>query len=385
MPAPCAAPPLIRPPAPIGMLSLRTLATAALSLAALTAPASAQVCPSPTNTFWKNDSLPDAPSGPISVSVIPGLCEGEGAANVFTLDPGMPLQRVTQVVCPFGAASGASGFTASVNVQVFDGVTFSGPSNTPTLGPKVFDFAQDLGSSLQVTSTSLNVFDLSPYDVQVGASGMGNFVVAFIMEINPSGNCASGFNANFFTDNSQFGFNCDPNVTPPKTSLMNILGQGWVDVSKATVTGIPICPFFYAGVWAIRACTEDAGPANPLFVSASPTTIPIGSFTSLTFHAPGFEGEPYIAGAAFNTAPGLPTPYGVVPLANDVLLNLSLNTPSVFLNFKGVIGATGTAPGLILVPSNPAYAGLTFHVAFASLPTDGSPWGISAPLQLTVQ
>jgi hypothetical protein len=369
-------------PFSLGMFKIHHLAGAFLLLASA---ASAQVCPSPTNSFWKNDHLPNNPQGPLTISVIPGLCEGEGAANVFTLLPGMPLQRVTQVVCPFGASSGANGFTASVNVQVFDGVSFSGPQNTPTLGPKVFDFAADLGSSLQVTSTGLNVFDLTQYNVVVGQSGLGNFVVAFTMEFNPNGNCASGFNANFFTDNTQFGFQCDANITPPKTSLMNILGQGWVDVSKATVTGIPICPFFFAGIWAIRACTENAGPVNPLFVTASPTQIPFGSFSSLTFHAPGYEGSVYLAGAAFNTTPGLPTPYGVVPLANDVLLNLSLNTPSVFVNFSGVIGAAGTAPGLILVPNNPGYAGLSFWVAFVAIPQNGDPWGLSDPLQLTVQ
>ena len=138
-------------------------------------------------------------------------------------------------------------------------------------------------------------------------------------------------------------------------------------------------------VWAIRACTENAGPANPLYVSANPTTIGVGSFSNLTFHAPGFENEPYLAGAAFGTSPGLPTAYGVVPLNNDVLLNLSLNTPSVFLNFQGLIGPGGTSPGLILVPNNPAYSGLSFWVAFVALPTGGAPWGTSSPLQLMVQ
>ena len=74
-----------------------------------------------------------------------------------------------------------------------------------------------------------------------------------------------------------------------------------------------------------------------------------------------------------------------MPLANDVLLNLSLNTPSVFVNFSGVIGAAGTAPGLILVPNNPGYAGLAFWVAFVAIPQNGDPWGLSDPLQLTVQ
>ena len=228
--------------------SLRTafLSAAALVVAslAMTAGASAQSCPGVGQTFWKNDTLPDVPTGPISVSVIPGLCEGEGAATVFNLIPGSPLQKMTQVVVPFGSAGGASGATAAVNLQIFDGVTFSGPQNTPTLGPLVFDLSTATGSNLQVTSTALNAFDLSSFNVTVGASGLGNFVVAFIMEINPNGSCATGFTSNFFTDNSQVGFFCNPVITPEKTSLMLIQGQGWTDGAKATVSGVSLCPFF---------------------------------------------------------------------------------------------------------------------------------------------
>lgn len=347
----------------------------------------AQACPSTTDTFWKVDTLPDIPQGQMTISVIPGLCEGEGAANVFTLPPGTPLQRLTQVVAPFGAAGGTNGFTASVNVQVFDGVSFSGALNTPTLGPKVFDLGADYSSSMQVTSTGLNVFDMTPYNVVVGGSGMGNFVVAFIMEINPNGNCTSGYNANFFTDNSQPGFfGCDPVITPPKTSLMYILGQGWVDTSKATVTGVPICPLFYAGIWGIRACTEDAGPVNPLQVSATPNPIPVGGFTNLTFTAPGYEGMPYLAAASFGNSPGTPTASGVVPLNFDGLLTLSLALPTVFVNFSGVISpTTGTAPGLIFIPNDPTLTGTSFYVGFITIPPAPALWGISSSTQLTIQ
>jgi hypothetical protein len=371
-------------------LARRSLVAALVAGAAvlsLTPDASAQACPGANDTFWKVDTLPDIPQGQMTISVIPGLCEGEGAANVFTLPPGTPLQRLTQVVAPFGAAGGTSGFVASVNVQVYDGVTFSGPFNTPTLGPKVFDLGADFASNMQVTSTGLNVFDMSPYNVTVGASGLGNFVVAFIMEVNPNGNCTSGYNANFFTDNSQPGFfGCDPVITPPKTSLMFILGQGWVDVNKASVGGIQICPLFYAGIWGIRACTEDAGPVNPLTVSAVPNPVTVGGFTSLTFTAPGYAGVPYLAAASFGNSPGTPTASGIVPLNFDGLMTLSLALPTVFVNFAGVISpTTSTAPGLIFIPNDPTYVGISFYVGFITLPPAPALWGISDSLKITIQ
>lgn len=390
---PCASAPTRSSPAPLPAMpptsTLRTtLAGAALSLLALVAlaPSSlAQTCPGVTDTFWKNDTLPDNPSGSFGISVIPGLCEGEGAATVFNLVPGTPLQKLTQVVCPFGSAGGASGATALVNVQVFDGVTFSGPANTPILGPKVFDLGADFGNSMQVTSTGLNVLDMSNYNVTVGASGTGNFVVAFVMEFNPNGNCATGFTSNFFTDNSAPGFFCNPAITPEKTSLMYILGQGWTDASKAAVTGVPLCPFFYAGIWAIRACTEDAGPVNPLQVTVAGSPVPPGGFVNLTFNAPGFQGVPYVAACSFGNTPGTPTASGVVPLNFDALMSLSLSAPTVFVNFVGVVSPTGTAPGLIFIPNDPAYSGISFYVGFITLPPAPTPWGISDSAQIVIQ
>lgn len=361
-----------------------TYAASAIALGlALGAPASAQTCAG--QTFWKNDNLPDNPAGALSISVIPGLCEGEGIGTVFNLAPGSPLQRVTQVVCPFGSAGGASGATAAVNVQIYDGVTFSGANNVPTLGPLVFDLAVDTGNSMQVTSTALNVFDMTNYNVNVGASGLGNYVVAFVMEINFNGNCDNGFTSNFFTDNSSPGFFCNPAITPPLTNLMLIQGQGWTDASKATVQGFPLCPLFYAGNWAIRACTTDAGPVNPLQVAVQGSPVAPGGFVNLTFKAPGFQGVPYIAAASLGNTPGINTVYGNVPLNNDPLMQLSFNQPGVFFNFSGVVGPTGESPGIVFVPNNPALTGLSFYVAFITLPPAPAGWGISDSALITIQ
>jgi hypothetical protein len=369
---------------PSQLRSALSCAAAALTLGfALGVPASAQTCAG--QTFWKNDNLPDNPTGSLSISVIPGLCEGEGIGTVFDLAPGSALQKITQVVCPFGSAGGASGAVAAVNVLIYDGVTFSGAANTPSLGPLVFDLAADTGNNMQVSSTALNVFDMTNFNVSVGASGLGNYVVAFVMEININGNCDNGFTSNFFTDSSSPGFLCNPAITPPLTNLMLIQGQGWTDASKAMVQGFSLCPLFYAGNWAIRACSEDAGPVNPLQVAVQGSPVAPGGFVNLTFKAPGYQGVPYVAAASLGNTPGIPTQFGLIPLNNDFLMQLSFNLPNVFFNFSGLVGPTGESPGIIFVPNDPALSGLDFYVAFITAPPAPAPWGISDAAKISIQ
>lgn len=217
--------------------------------------ATAQICPNATDTFWKNDTLPQVPGAAVGVSIIQGLCENEAAGSVFTLPTSMGPQQLTKAAVGFGHASGSGGFNAVVNLEIYDGVTWNG--QLPILGPKVFDFAIDLSANIQVFSHAINEVDLSAYNIVVGNHPSRSFVVAWRMGINPNGACASGFPANFFTDNGSVGFPCD---TIPQKNLIDITGQGWRDAAFATVTGVPLCPFFFDGNWAIRTCTKDAGP-----------------------------------------------------------------------------------------------------------------------------
>lgn len=237
------------------MIPIRPVVSVAVAIVALTGLAQGQACNTAQSTFWKNDLLPQFPSGSTAVSVIPGLCEGEGAASVFTLPPGSSAKVLEKVAVGFGANGGIGGFQALVNVEIYDGITWSG--NTPILGPKVFDFEQDYSSSFTVTSHGINELDLSSYNVVVG-NGTTGFVVAFRMSFNPNGSCQSGFNANFFTDNPSFTFTCN---TPAKKNLIFIQGQGWRDPKFAMVGGFSLCPLYYNGNWAIRACTSDVAPA----------------------------------------------------------------------------------------------------------------------------
>lgn len=342
--------------------------------AALSAPAQAQLCPDPAHVHYQNDILPQVPGGPLPVAVIQGLCPGEACGSVFTLQTAGP-EKLTQVACPFTGPTGLpTGAVATVNLLVFDNVTFNG-AGVPDMSNKVFDMNADTGNSLQISDGGLNTFDVSNLNITVSGP---KFVVAFVMNINPNGQCATGYQTNFFTDNTP----CSA-----ETSLMLIQGQGWVDASKATVSGFSLCLFgFYNGDWVIRCCTEPIG--NPLNVTVIGSPALPGQFVNLIFNAPGYAGKLYVAGAAGTTTTGIPLPpHGTFPLDFDPLLNLSVfgGGGGIFGNFIGQVGPLGTAPGLITLPLN-APPGIEFWVAFVVFdPLDpGAPWGISSASKVEI-
>ncbi|MBL8754245.1 MAG: hypothetical protein JNK15_13165 [Planctomycetes bacterium] len=240
-----------------------------LSVLGSLVPAAAQGCAS--GTFWKRDTLPVSPTGLTAVSVIQGMCEGESAGVVFEMPANMPVQRITQVVAPWGAALGVGGFQAALDLEVYDGVSFSGAN--VNMGNLVFSLSQAATANMQVQSHALNTLDTSTYNIIVGAAppngspAVRRFAICFRCDLNlhPSGTCATGYPANFFTDNSQtpsFPFTCNNSITPQRTSIIEIQGQGWRDAALATVTGISLCPIYYSGIWCIRCCSEDAFPAQ---------------------------------------------------------------------------------------------------------------------------
>ncbi|MFY9342194.1 MAG: hypothetical protein WAT39_06885 [Planctomycetota bacterium] len=249
------------------MLSVRSALV--LSLLGAAAPALAQGCAT-AGTFWKRDTLPVTPSGLTAVSVIQGMCEGESAGVVFEMPASMSVQRITQVVAPWGAALGVNGFQALLDVEVYDGVSFSGAN--VNMGTLVFSLSQAATANMQVQSHGLNVLDTSTYNIIVGAAPptapgpVRRFAICFRCDFNghPTGSCAGGWPANFFTDNSQqptFPFTCNNVITPQRTSIIEIQGQGWRDAALASVTGIQLCPIYYSGIWCIRCCSQDAFPA----------------------------------------------------------------------------------------------------------------------------
>jgi hypothetical protein len=348
-----------------------------------------QACPSATDYFWKRDALPGIlPQIPTGVSVIQGICEGESAAVVFEVPPGMPPQQLTQVVAPWGAQGGVGGFSALLDLEVYDGVTFSG--GIPNMGTQVFSLT-GAGSSMQASSHGLNALDVTAFNIVVGTSPVSRkFAIAFRIDLNnhPTGSCANGWPANFFTDNAtQFSTFCNPTITPPQTSLIQITGQGWRDAATATVSGVPLCPIFYAGVWVIRACSRDAAPANPFqVVPLSPLPVTAPNTLILRFDLPGFQGFPYVAAASLGTMPGIATPFGTIPLNQDLLFDYSLNpalSSGIFLNFTGIVGATGSGTGLVNIP--PGLSNFVFYVACVGLPPAPNAWAISDALAIPIQ
>jgi hypothetical protein len=271
----------------------RAFAFAVLAAAACAAPAAAQNCPSGTDLTFKNDNLPLVPVGPIAASVIPGLCEGEAIGAVFTLPPGSPPQKLLQVSVGFGHGSGVGGFQALLNVEIYDGITWS--SGIPTLGPKVYDLNADQQTDMQVFTHGLNLLDLSGEDVTVG-NGTNKYVVAFRMNFNPTGTCGTGHPANFMTDNSCALF-CACSSGSQK-NLVDLQGQAWRDVSTAMVSGFALCPLFINGNWLIRACTEEAQvcQADLGFQGLGPATLSMCGGDLSTGTTSDLEISPVVAG-----------------------------------------------------------------------------------------
>ncbi|MCU0866780.1 MAG: hypothetical protein MUC36_23595 [Planctomycetes bacterium] len=349
---------------------------AALCAGILVGSISAQGCAS-SGTFWKRDSLPITPTGLTAVSVIPGMCEGESAGVVFEMPANMPVQRITQVVVPWGAPLGVGGFQAALDVEVYDGVSFSGA--TVNMGTQVFSLSQVSTSNLQVQSHALNTLDTSTYNIIVGAAAptgspaVRRFAICFRTEVNfhPTGTCATGWPANFFTDNAQqpsFPFACNPAITPQRTSLIEIQGQGWRDAALATVTGIPLCPIYYSGVWCIRCCSEDAFPAfYQTFGTGCPSSAGVSQLINATL--------PRLGQTMFVIVNNLPLNLGLMALGNSNQ-NSSFGPLPVDMTGFGItncflrvspdllttlVGGGGTASYSLAIPNANNLLGLQLH------------------------
>jgi hypothetical protein len=353
------------------------LLAAALCSGLLLTPLTAQGCTTSGGTFWKRDTLPITPSGLTAVSVIQGMCEGESAGVVFEMPASMSVQRITQVVAPWGAALGVNGFQAVLDVEVYDGVSFSGAN--VNMGTLVFSLSQAATANMQVSSHALNTLDTSTYNIIVGAAAptgsppVRRFAICFRTDVNlhPSGTCATGWPANFFTDNSQqptFPFTCNGVITPQRTSIIEIQGQGWRDAALATVTGIPLCPIYYSGVWCIRACSEDAFPA---FYNQAGNGCPSSAGVSQLIPAT----LPRLGQTMFVIVNNMPLSFGLMitgtsnvvsgfgPLPLDMtpfgLTNCTLYTSADVL--QTLFGGGGTASYSLPIPNQAGLLGLQLY------------------------
>jgi hypothetical protein len=333
------------------------------------APAAAQVCATGTETFLKNDNLPQVPSGPTATSVIQGLCEGEACGAVFNVAGIGPSVKANLAAVGYFNVAGANGITAAADLEFYDGVSFSGPNlSVATLGPLIFSWSTATGSSIQLASHAINQSqDLSSYNV---VATSGQLVCVWWMDFNPlGGSCPTGYQTNFGTDYA--GGSC-ASTTPAQKNLIYIQGQGWRDASKATVSGFPLCPIFYAGNWVIRVCVEPTAPPAVLTIFGPPNPPP-GLNLTLQYSSPADPNAAYVCGLSLGTSPGIPwPPYGTVPLNDDFALQFML--PDIFeqpgaptnfcTGFTGNLNGSGVAFGNFLVPP---VSGITLHFAFVAL------------------
>jgi hypothetical protein len=341
------------------------------------APALSQTC-NAGQTLLKNDNLPAVPPpGPTTVSVIQGLCEGEACGAVFNFASVGPSIKVNLASVAYINVGGASGIQAAVDLEFFDGITFSGPNQSvANLGPSLFRWSTVTGSSIGLVSSGINASpDLSQFNI---VATSGNLVCAWWMDLNPQGGtCPTGYQTNYATDyTGGGGFTCSPTVTPPQKNLIYIQGQGWRDASKATVSGFPLCPIYYAGNWIMRVCVEPTAPPA-IITYFGPPNPPMGLPVSLGFSSPSDPGGSYVCGISAGTMPGIPfPPIGTIPLNDDVVLQYML--PDILeqpgaaqdwaINFTGLLNASGTAFGTFVIPP---VTGVTVYFAFVVLSPPG--------------
>jgi hypothetical protein len=232
------------------------LAHAPVLALVLAAAAPAQLCQG-GETFFKNDGLPQVPSGATAMAVIPGLCEGEGMGCVIDVSPLGAAAVIRSASVAYVDDDNQSGIQATVNLRIYDGITWSGGNpSLPSFGPLAFDLAAASGSNATLISSGLNQIDIAAFDATITS---GTAVVTWQMIDNP-GNCASGYQTNFATDYQGGGGGC----APPQKNLIFIQGQGWRDVTTAKVSGFPLCPLFVAGNWIVRICAEAGSPGGPV-------------------------------------------------------------------------------------------------------------------------
>lgn len=330
-------------------------------------PTSAQGCTG-LGTFWKRDNLPVVP-GLTAVGVVAGLCEGESAGVVFEMPANMPPQRLKEVVAPWGEGTlGIPGFVAQLDLEVYDGVSFTG--GIPSMGTPVFQLSST-GSAMQVQSHALNTLDVSGYDIIVGLAPpngtppVRRFAVCFRVDINahPTGSCAGGYNANFFTDAQTTFGGCS---SPVRTNLIEIQGQGWRDAALAQFTGLPlaICPVAYNGNWCIRCCTEDAFPATyATFAPGCPSSLGVSQLIPATLPRIGTNMLVIVNNLPANLAlmlmgftNGPPFPVDMTFLGMDTcLLRVSLEFS------YAVAGGGGTAVHTLVLPLDYSLLGLVLH------------------------
>lgn len=102
----------------------------------------------------------------------------------------------------------------------------------------------------------------------------------------------------------------------------------------------------------------------------------LGTKVEFRLESPSEAGKAYQAGTSFGYRPGLRHGWRTIPLNFDLLLLLSLSSPSIWVNFSGRLDASGTAQAFLWLPNDPRLAGVNFYAAFVVL-DPSAPDGVS--------
>jgi len=108
------------------------------------------------------------------------------------------------------------------------------------------------------------------------------------------------------------------------------------------------------------------------------TKVQFGQTLQISWKAGSSASKLYKAAAAMNErTAGIRFLNRYFPLALDALFFASIQLPTVFRNFEGILDTNGTAAGAVSVPNVPALVGFTFSIAWVTVDT-GAPLGIQA-------
>jgi sugar lactone lactonase YvrE len=147
---------------------------------------------------------------------------------------------------------------------------------------------------------------------------------------------------------------------------MAVFGDGTVAIGENRVASIlrldpqgKILGTIYNGPSLNNSCMVVEDEHN-LWALNTPTP---GARLFLSVRFASHPAMPYVAAASFFSRPGIPVDTRRIPINPDDLFTMSVLLPQIFVNFVGVLDASGRAVPAIDIPKAAALRGLRFYLA----------------------
>lgn len=109
-----------------------------------------------------------------------------------------------------------------------------------------------------------------------------------------------------------------------------------------------------------------------------------GSMFTILASFPEWPNRGYQLAMSLGYKPGIPTSSGVIPLVPDPLFFLSMNVPTVFVNFAGRLDSQGIALANVNIPNSPALVGLVVYYGGVAFDQSGI-LTIAEPVTLVIE